>query len=144
MKYNLNKKRCAKQTVIAILENNGEFWMGTNSCKDAQVECPRKESAPGVDYDKCLDICHQEGHAEAMAIKAAGKKANGSTLYLLGHSFLCDNCRKLVNDSKIKNVIIVRDHWYKAAEGGDNAGAIVGNEKGTDSKDKSAGCVDPV
>jgi deoxycytidylate deaminase len=110
MKYNLNKKRCAKQTTVAIIENNGEYWLGTNSCKKPQVECPRGNMPSGEGYVLCEVKCEQEGHAEIMALKAAGKKAAGGTLFLMGHVYICDNCRNALNKAGIKNTIIVKDY----------------------------------
>lgn len=55
-------------------------------------------------------------HAEAVAIKEAGEKARGATIFVArinrnGSDLLskpCENCQKLIEESGIKNVIFTR------------------------------------
>ena len=101
------KNLCAKQTTIAIIVNDGKFWVGTNSCRSPQDECPRDGMPTGVGYDKCREVCRQYNHAEVNACHLAGKGARGGTLYLIGHTYCCDSCQSVMNGSGIKNVIIV-------------------------------------
>ena len=107
----LNSNRCAKQITIAIIENKGSYWIGTNWCRNPQDKCPRGNLPSGEGYDKCRDICKQSGHAEENAVKAAGKKAKGGILYLIGHTYVCDNCRKIMNKAGIKKTILAGDFW---------------------------------
>jgi deoxycytidylate deaminase len=120
MRYNLNKKRCVKQITFAIIENNGQYWAGTNACKTPQTECPRGNLSTGLGYEKCKEICHQSGHAEIEALRIAGKEASGGTLYLLGHYYICDNCRKAIDLAGIKQVIIVKDFAGQVKQMADN------------------------
>lgn len=108
--------RCAKQITIAIIENNGEYWLGTNWCATPQKKCPRGDMPSGQGYEICKNICHQTGHAEENAIKEAGKKAKGGTLYLIGHTRCCDNCKSLIEKAGIKQTIIVGDFWKSKEE----------------------------
>lgn len=97
---------CAKQTTIAIIENNGQYWVGTNWCEDAQEECPRHGLPTGVGYELCKSECKQFAHAEEDACIKAGKNANCGTLYLLGHTYCCESCKKIMAKFGIKEVII--------------------------------------
>ena len=99
--------KCAKQTTIAIIEClNGKYYIGTNWCVDSQIECPRKDLPTGVGYNLCEDICRQYAHAEVDACYKAGNEAHGGTLYLLGHTYCCDNCKEVMSKYGIANVVI--------------------------------------
>jgi len=100
--------KCAKQETIAIIENNGQYWIGSNWCYYAQNECPRKNYKSGEGYELCLSVCVQVYHAEVDACINAGINAKGGTLYLLGHTYCCDNCKKVMDEYGIKKVIIGR------------------------------------
>jgi len=106
----LNILKCAKQTTIAIVEKDGEYWIGTNWCQTPQEVCPRANMPSGIGYDKCREICGQIGHAEENALKSAGTKASGATLYLIGHTRVCDNCRSLMDMAGIANTILVNNN----------------------------------
>ena len=82
---------CAKtQTKCTIYTKDGAEYVGTNYCHNPQKVCPRK---PSDGYDKCKTICHQEGHAEQVAVDVAGKQAVGATAYLEGHTYYCMDCQ---------------------------------------------------
>lgn len=98
--------KCAKQETIAIIENHGQYWVGTNWCASPQDICPRKEMATGVGYELCKEVCQQGHHAEVDACIKAGDSAKGGTLYLIGHTYCCDNCKKVIDFYGIKGVII--------------------------------------
>ena len=100
--------KCAKLETIAIIENKGQYWIGTNNCQNAQEICPRKDMPTGVGYELCKSICGQYYHAEVDACLEAGENAKGGTLYLLGHTYCCDLCKKIMNEYGIKEVIIGR------------------------------------
>lgn len=102
--------RCQKQETLAVIENNGRFWVGRNDCQVHTNKCPRdaKGCKSGEGYDLCRIICMQEGHAEVMACKAAGENARGGTLYLYGHTYCCDACRKVMDEHGIVKVVIMK------------------------------------
>jgi len=109
-KYNFTiaKNRCAKQVVIAVLiAEDGEKFIGTNSCNTPQQECPRKAMASGEGYRLCRDICNQKSHAEVSALDKAGYKSFGATIFLYGHNYCCDNCISKMKEAGIKEVIII-------------------------------------
>lgn len=68
----------------------GETFTGTNDCRNPQPSCPR---LPGEGYEKCKSICDQEGHAEEIALKAAGDKAKGAIAELEGIGYFCKQCQ---------------------------------------------------
>lgn len=98
--------KCCKQETIAIIENNGRYWIGSNWCNNPQSECPRKDMSSGTGYNLCREICKQASHAEVDACKQAGKNANGGTLYLIGHTYCCDSCKETMSKYGIKRIII--------------------------------------
>jgi deoxycytidylate deaminase len=100
-------KQCKKLTTVAIImKDNQLISIGTNEIHAVIDVCPRKDMPTGVGYELCKSICHQEYHAEVDACIKAGDKANGGTLYLIGHTYCCDNCKKVMNEYGIKNVVI--------------------------------------
>ena len=89
------KYPCKKQRVFAFLVcKNGMVFPGENWCKNDIQECPRAEMATGKGYELCKSVCGQENHAEVDAIKKAGENAHGGKLYLFGHSYCCEDCKK--------------------------------------------------
>jgi len=103
------KGRCAKQEVTAIIVNkNGKHYIGSNWCKNPQKVCPRDilKYKSGEGYELCKKICKQNSHAEIDACKIAKKEAKGSTLYLIGHTYCCDNCQKIMKQYGIDKIII--------------------------------------
>ena len=99
---------CAKQLVIAIIVKGNKHWIGTNECRNPQEECPRDLQGfeTGEGYHLCRDVCQQDHHAEINALKAAGENARGATLYLIGHTYACEDCKRSCKAYGIKNIII--------------------------------------
>jgi len=100
---------CKKQQTLAIIENDGKFWVGRNNCKNYVAVCPRdiQGCKTGEGYELCKTVCEQEGHAEVMACKAAGDGARGGTLYLFGHWYCCDDCKRVMKEYGIENIKIM-------------------------------------
>ena len=101
-----NRGKCAKQTVRAIIENNGKFYYGTNWCETPQETCPREGMPTGVGYELCKIICGQKRHADVDACLNAGENAKGGTMYLVGHYYSCDECRLVAKSHGIKKIVI--------------------------------------
>lgn len=100
------KGKCAKQEVTAyILTLNSKLICGSNWCANPQIECPRKDLPSGQGYELCKDICKQKNHAEVDACINAGDEAIDGTLYLIGHTYCCENCIKIMKKYKIKKVV---------------------------------------
>ena len=108
--------KCTKQEVIAVIENNGRYWIGSNWSLTAQKECPRGDMPSGEGYHICHDVCRTNGHAEVDACIKAGDDAEGATLYLVGHIYCCDSCKEVMAEYGIKEIIIGRFPWEKCDE----------------------------
>lgn len=101
---------CAKQSTGAVIVKNGKIISrGTNAGK-LVLECPRWGSPTGENYGPCKDICKQEGHAEAMAVKdmmAHQTDYEDADIYLYGHWWCCRDCWESMIKGKIKNVYLL-------------------------------------
>lgn len=107
---------CAKQTTIAIIKSHNRFYVGSNWCGNPQEECPRKDMKTGEGYELCKSICEQTNHAEVDACLSAGSDADGGDLYLIGHYYCCDNCKKTMAVYGIKNIYIFDENKHKLKE----------------------------
>lgn len=96
------KSSCARANTGAAVVSHFMFWdkivgvgrsstpSGIDSCKTIGKGCIRNffNVPSGQHYETCLNV-----HAEENAILQAGfKRSKNATLFLWGHSFLCDNC----------------------------------------------------
>lgn len=97
----LDPRKCAKRHVIAIIEKNGKYYVGSDWCRNPQKKCPR---LPGDDYSKCKTICKQDGHAELDAIRNAKGHTKGGIMYLIGHDHCCDPCLAAMKKAGIEFV----------------------------------------
>lgn len=96
---------CAKQVVKAtIIAMNGQTFVGFNDVANPQAVCPRGDMPSNVGYHLCRDVCGQAGHAEVMAIEAAGEHAEGATLILEGHKAVCPTCMAACNAAGIARI----------------------------------------
>lgn len=92
---------CAKRRTQAKLTTlDGEVFVAENVCLTPQDVCPRKI---GEGYEKCKTICNQVGHAEALAIQAAGPKAAGAHIDVL-HHYACDVCLQKMRDAGVMSI----------------------------------------
>jgi len=98
---------CAKQTTRAtIVALDGSRYVGENDCLTPQATCPRGDMPSGVGYELCASICHQTGHAEVNAVRAAGSAAEGAILYLEGHTYACGNCKAVAAAAGIREIVV--------------------------------------
>lgn len=99
---------CAKQTVTATLTNNGQTWVATNHCANPQEVCPRADMESGVGYELCRLVCEQLGHAEVNVCLQAGKEnTQGGKIRLEGHTYCCDNCKRVMAEYGIVEAEII-------------------------------------
>jgi len=91
---------CAKKIVTCtIVTRSGLVFSGSNACNAPQATCPRQ---PDEGYEKCKTICKQDGHAEEMALKAAGDHdLSGAIAYMAGTTHYCENCQKQLFDAGV-------------------------------------------
>jgi len=105
-----NSIQCKKQTTVAVIMKDGFLMgIGTNGISVHVDECPRDVAGmkSGEGYHLCKEVCGQFGHAEAIACFNAGMiKCKGSTLYLIGHTYCCDNCLDTMKKYGILKVVI--------------------------------------
>jgi deoxycytidylate deaminase len=85
---------CAKRSVacVLVLPDGGRIT-GTNDCANPQATCPRED---GEGYEKCVTVCGQYGHAEAVAVRLAeklGVRLTGARAYVMGHAYACMQCQ---------------------------------------------------
>ena len=100
-------KQCKKQTTVAILMKDGELIsIGTNEIHADIDACPRGDMPTGVGYELCKSVCKQGNHAEVNACLKAGEKAEGATLFLIGHSYCCEPCKKVMKEHGVVDVKI--------------------------------------
>jgi len=101
---------CIKQpTGAVIVKNEKVIGRGTNA-GERVLECPRWGSLTGHNYGPCKDICKQEGHAEAVAVKNMIEHQTdyqNADLYLYGHWWCCHNCWESMIKGEIKNVYLL-------------------------------------
>jgi deoxycytidylate deaminase len=87
---------CLKQTVKAVVAMEDGLYFGDNGIQATNVTvCPRTNFKSGERYDLCDIVCKQNSHAEVAAIKAAlnyYESLEGGILYMIGHSYICNNC----------------------------------------------------
>jgi deoxycytidylate deaminase len=97
---------CAKLTTRAtIVAPDGQRFVGTNWVRNPQTTCPREGMPTGVGYELCKSVCDQPAHAEVNACLSAGDGARGGTLYLEGHYYACDDCKRVAAEHGVKIVI---------------------------------------
>lgn len=87
------------RTVIAVVVQDGEVvsW-ATNEHKGP---CGREGYPTGEGYELC-EWCQAENHAEYKAVQGL----TGGTVYMIGHTYACDSCKKAVEDAGMELVII--------------------------------------
>ena len=98
---------CAKARVVCrIVTPDGYAYEGDNGCRIPQARCPRTGDAyQRDDYRLCRDICHQPGHAEVMALRAAREWAVGATAYV-SHHRVCDDCMAALKRAGVARVVV--------------------------------------
>lgn len=107
-------KPCIKQSVYAMLVTaEGVEFFGANWMTNGEVTvCPRvtENCASGTGYELCADICNQDFHAEVAAIDAcinAGHSTVGSTVYVVGHTYCCDNCIGTMTSNGVVSAVVL-------------------------------------
>ena len=109
---------CAKVKVECwIVHPSGAVFYGSNDCGTPQEVCPRVTAGQthGEGYEKCHHICNQPGHAEIMALRAAGEWARGSTAFV-GHDWVCQDCENALYKAGVDRVFLAQKapvFWQK-------------------------------
>ena len=110
------ESKCLRANVGAIIVKNGSIVSsGFNTAPSFRKKC-------NIDYGFCyreenniksgtqLEKCRAVGsHAECNAISNAAKNGTSvksSTMYIVGHDFVCDMCQAMIINSGIFNVVL--------------------------------------
>ena len=102
----IDNRYCAKVIVVAVIEKEGRYYVGSNWCHKPQKECPRKGMKSGEGYDLCRNICGQDNHAEEDAILKTGPNSKDSKMYILGHYYACKRCSDAAKEAGIKELVV--------------------------------------
>lgn len=98
---------CAKVRVFCTLVHpDGRRWSGENVVRRPQPVCPRGDLPSGTGYALCRDVCDQVGHAEVVALAAAGADAAGCTAYVVGRDFVCYDCQAQLVASGVRRFVL--------------------------------------
>ena len=87
------------RTTIAVLVQNG--LVVSHATNEHKEPCKREGYPTGEGYELC-EYCNYPNHAEYKAVQGQ----NGGTLYLLGHTYACEPCKKEVSQRNITLVIV--------------------------------------
>lgn len=90
-------------TVAVLVKNGVVIGVGTNQHNDP---CTRLDAPMGVGYETCKG-CHPDNHAEKHALAYAGEEANGATLFLYGHHFICQSCADMLRHCGVTKFVIL-------------------------------------
>jgi hypothetical protein len=68
--------------------------------------CPRRADGleTGKGYSYCERLCYTCGHAEDQVVQDAGADAEGSTVYIVGHTYACPDCTMVMNDAGVRYI----------------------------------------
>ena len=97
---------CAKARVTATITlPDGRVFRGTNDVRNPQPSCPRIGQAYARDdFRLCVEVCQQQGHAEAMALRAAGGWAPGAVVRV-SHHRCCYACTAALTAAGVARII---------------------------------------
>lgn len=98
---------CAKVRVFCTLVHpDGRRWTGENVVRRPQAQCPAGTASVAPGYELCRDVCDQVGHAEVVALRAAGTDAAGSTAYVEGRDFVCYDCQAQMVAAGVRRFVL--------------------------------------
>jgi deoxycytidylate deaminase len=99
---------CAKVRVMCTLVHaDGRRWTGENIVRRPQMICPRGDMPSGQGYALCRDVCDQVGHAEVLALLAAGSDAAaGCVAYVQGRDFICYDCQSRLVSAGVRTFVL--------------------------------------
>lgn len=107
-------KPCIKQEVSAMLvTTDGMCFFGANWMTNGDVSvCPRvtNDCDTGTGYELCKEVCNQQFHAERAALDACanyGYSAAGGTIYVIGHTYCCADCRAAMKAAGVARAYVI-------------------------------------
>ena len=109
----LGLKPCRDRTIIAVIEDSGKFFIGTNGMMYDVGMCQRNEANHKINqgYHLCKNVCVQPEHAEVAAInKWKAEAVNKSPiLHVFGAKRVCDDCRRYAKQNGIRRIAVYKD-----------------------------------
>lgn len=101
-------RKCRDKVVIAIVTHipTGIQCFGINGIRVDAGCCPRNVHAEHINsgYQRCIDICQQESHAEMMALDDAliclpliGGKRSECVIDVYGANGICEQCQEAID-----------------------------------------------
>ena len=109
------RSACFRNKVGAVIVRDGKYVvsMGYNGAPVHQPNCQeigfcyreREGIKTGTQLEKCRAVgSHAESNAIAIAARL-GQRTEGTTIYVVGHDVICDQCRALIANAGITRVL---------------------------------------
>lgn len=109
----LGLKPCRDRTIIAVIEDSGKFFVGTNGMMYDVGVCQRNEANHKINqgYHLCKNVCVQPEHAEVAAINKRKAEAvnKDPILHVFGAKRVCDDCRRYAKQNGIRRIAVYKD-----------------------------------
>lgn len=109
----LGLKPCRDRTIIAVIEDSGKFFVGTNGMMYDVGMCQRNEANHKINqgYHLCKNVCVQPEHAEVAAINKWKAEAvnKDPILHVFGAKRVCDDCRRYAKQNGIRRIAVYKD-----------------------------------
>lgn len=109
----LGLKPCRDRTIIAVIEDSGKFFIGTNGMMYDVGVCQRNEVNHKINqgYHLCKNICVQPEHAEVAAINKWKVEAvnKDPILHVFGAKRVCDDCCRYAKQNGIRRIAVYKD-----------------------------------
>ncbi|MHA1583891.1 MAG: deoxycytidylate deaminase [Promethearchaeota archaeon] len=112
------RSSCLRKKVGAVIVNEKEVLStGYNGAPQPQKNCleigwcyrDKHHIKSGTQLERCrASGSHAESNAIALAAKN-GHSTKGATLYLYGHSFICNVCRGIIANAYINRVVHLKE-----------------------------------
>lgn len=79
------------------------MFEGTNDVRKPQKVCPRPAAGGRENYEFCVTLCQQPGHAEEIALwqaRWAGVSLRGAVAFI-DHHRICSRCERLLREAGV-------------------------------------------
>ncbi len=112
-----SRSSCLRNQVGALIVKDKDIISsGYNGAPQYQKNCleigycyrNKNNIASGTQLEKCRAV---GSHAESNAISLAarnGHSTSGATIYIVGHNFICNQCKALIANANIKRVVLLK------------------------------------
>jgi dCMP deaminase len=110
------RSSCIRAQVGAVIVNEKDIIStGYNGAPQFQENCLKKNDCyrknnkikSGTQLEKCRAVgSHAESNAICLAARN-GHSTDGSTIYIVGHNFVCAQCKAMIANAKIRKVVLL-------------------------------------